>query len=151
MSSFTTSPWMFWVVIGILFVIIEIFDPIFFFLSIGSAAIITGLLATFIHSLVAQVIIFAVLSIAIFFSMKKLGKKLNSTGAPQTNVSALIGKTATVVKTIPQGGRGYVKVGGEEWSAICLLDQEIPETTKVKVMSIEGNKLIVEAYTEEGK
>ncbi|HNX01751.1 MAG TPA: NfeD family protein, partial [Candidatus Cloacimonadota bacterium] len=115
------SPWMYWVAAGIICVIIEIFYPAFFFLSIGIAAIITGILAS--HHLISnfivlQIIIFGVVSIITFLSMKKLGKKVISGPSKPTNVYALVGQTGIVTTNIPASGRGHVKLGGEEWSAI---------------------------------
>lgn len=56
-----------WLIIGIISVIIEIFDPAFFFLALGVGAIATSLLSLtpFIrNSLFGQLLIFAVLSFA---------------------------------------------------------------------------------------
>ena len=93
MSDF--SPWMYWVAGGIICIIIEIFYPAFFFLSIGIAAILTGILAS-LHVIssfiVLQIIIFGVVSILTFISMKKLGKKVISEPTKLTNVYALIGQ-----------------------------------------------------------
>ncbi|HOZ92083.1 MAG TPA: NfeD family protein, partial [Candidatus Syntrophosphaera thermopropionivorans] len=52
-------------------------------------------------------------------------------------------KTGFVTKAIPQDGKGYVKLGGEEWSAISEDGSPIEENTKVTVLGVEGNKLIV--------
>ena len=38
-------PWQIWMMLGIGFIIIEIFDPAFFFFSLGIGAIITSLLS----------------------------------------------------------------------------------------------------------
>ena len=36
------QPWHVWIILGIVFVIIEIFDPAFFFVALGIGAIATG-------------------------------------------------------------------------------------------------------------
>jgi membrane protein implicated in regulation of membrane protease activity len=136
--------WQLWMIIGIICIVIEIFDPAFFFLSLGIAAIITGLLSFAIKSTPLQIIVFAVLSFIAFLSMRKLGKKLLTTPSSETNVYALKGKTGIVTKAIPEHGKGYVKVGGEGWSAIAQNNEEIPINTKVTVIEVEGNKLVVE-------
>jgi membrane protein implicated in regulation of membrane protease activity len=139
------SAWQIWMIIGIICIIIEIFDPAFFFLSLGAAAIITGLISLAVKSTALQIIIFAVLSFLAFLSMRKLGKKILSVTSRDTNVYALKGKTGIVKKAIPEHGKGYVKVGGEEWSAIEKDNKALELDTKVKVIDIDGNKLIVEA------
>jgi membrane protein implicated in regulation of membrane protease activity len=142
----TLLAWHIWMIIGIVFIIIEIFDPAFFFISLGIGAIFTGLLAMlpFIQaSLALQILCFAIISFIAFLFTRKLGKKILANTGSETNVFALKGKTGFVVKSIPEDGRGYVKVGGEEWVAVSTDNHAIEENTKVTVDSIDGNKLIV--------
>lgn len=138
--------WHIWVILGIIFVIIEIFDPSFFFLSLGTGAIITGLLTLFPfvqRYLWLQIFIFAIISFIAFLSMRKLGKKVLANPGPETNVFALKGKLAHVTKAIPANGRGYVKVGSEEWVAITQDHSALAINTKVEILDIDGNKLVV--------
>jgi membrane protein implicated in regulation of membrane protease activity len=81
--------------------------------------------------------------------MRKLGKKILSVTDKDTNVYALKGKTGNVTKAIPEHGRGYVKVGGEEWSAVEKSDKAIEANVKVTVIDIDGNKLVVEEQHKE--
>ena len=136
--------WQIWLIIGIICVIIEIFDPMFFFLSLGIGGILTGALSLIIKSTALQILIFAIISFLAFLSMRKLGKKILTHHGGETNVYALKGKHAIVVKTIEKNGKGYVKVGGEEWSAIEANHGTIPEGSKVIVVGVDGNKLLVE-------
>jgi membrane protein implicated in regulation of membrane protease activity len=150
MSEF--SPWMYWVAAGIICVIIEIFYPVFFFLSIGIAAILTGILAS-LHGIssfiVLQIIIFGVISILTFLSMKKLGKKVISEPTKPTNVYALIGQIGIVTTNIPASGRGHVKIGGEEWSATSQTGEPIATGSQVVIVALDGNKVIVESKKDE--
>lgn len=141
------SAWHIWMIIGIFFVIIEIFDPAFFFIAFGIAAIITGLLSLVPiigDSIVFQILIFAILSFISFLLMRKLGKKVLAHPGGETNVFALKGQTGLVTKAIPAEGKGYVKVGGEEWSAVEVHGNAVDTDQKVTVTGIEGNKLMVE-------
>jgi|WetSurMetagenome_2_1015567.scaffolds.fasta_scaffold906538_1 membrane protein implicated in regulation of membrane protease activity len=146
------SPWMYWVAIGIICVIIEIFYPAFFFLSIGIASIITGVLAS-LHIIssfiVLQIVIFGIVSILTFLSMKKLGKKVIAEPTKPTNVYALIGQFGTVTTNIPASGRGHVKIGGEEWSATSQTGEALATGTKVVIVALDGNKVIVEIKKDE--
>ena len=138
--------WHIWLILGIIFVIIEIFDPAFFFLSLGIGAIVTGLLALlpFVQRyLWLQIFCFAIISFLAFLSMRRLGKRVLVNSGPETNVFALKGKLAHVTKAIPTDGRGYVKVGSEEWVAITEDHSALAEGIKVEILGIEGNKLIV--------
>lgn len=146
MSLFGLEPWAIWLIIGIVCVIIEIFDPAFFFLALGVGAIVTSLLSLtplVRDSLIGQLLFFAVLSFVTFLLMRKLGKKVLSDSGEETNVYALKGKTGLVTQKIPSKGRGRVKIGGEEWSAICEDESEIEVGSHIVVLGVEGNKLIV--------
>ncbi|HOH47146.1 MAG TPA: NfeD family protein, partial [Candidatus Cloacimonadota bacterium] len=110
-------------------------------------AIITGLLS-FVplvgDSIPIQIFFFALFSFIAFLLMRKLGKKILKHSGADTNVHALIGKTGVVTKQILSDAKGYVKIGGEEWSAITGDNTEIQANQKVKVLAIEGNKVVVE-------
>jgi len=133
-------------IFGIGFIIIEIFDPAFFFVSLGIGAIVTALISIipFVQgSVPLQIFIFAVCSFIAFLFMRKLGKKVLRNPGSNTNVYALKGKNGFVTKEIPVEGRGYVKIGGEEWQAIEENQQAVELGTKVIITGIDGNKVIV--------
>ena len=137
------EPWMIWVGIGVICMIIEIFTPGFLFMSFGIGAILTGLVSILVRGTAIQILIFAVITFILFLYLRKFSKKLISESSEETNIFALIGKTGTVMKEIPADGKGYVKIGSEEWSAIAKDGKKIGIEQKVIVSSIEGNKLIV--------
>ena len=142
-------PWMIWVGIGIICMIIEIFTPGFLFMSFGIGAILTGLASLLINGIGFQILIFAVITFIVFLNLRKFSKKLISQTTEETNIFALRDKEGLVTKEIPDDGRGYVKIGGEEWSAISKDGKRITEGTKIRVSSFEGNKLIVNVIEEE--
>jgi membrane protein implicated in regulation of membrane protease activity len=141
--------WMVWVAVGIICFIIEIFTPGFLFMSFGIGAILTGVVES-IFTLEApyQILIFAVITFLVFISMRKLGKKLISESVEETNIYALKGKDGKVVKEIPADGKGYVKIGSEEWSAVSIEGIKIAKEEKVVIEKVEGNKLIVKKKEE---
>jgi membrane protein implicated in regulation of membrane protease activity len=146
------SPWTIWMILGIICVIVEILDPAFFFLSLGLGCIVTGLCSLFPFvgsSIVIQIALFVIFSFISFLLMKKLAKKVLQPAGNDTNIFALKDKIAHVVKDIPVDGKGYVKIGGEEWSAISEDNSELKEGSKVVVIDIEGNKLIVHKSMED--
>ena len=143
-----TDPWMIWIAIGVICMIIEIFTPGFLFLSFGLGAIITGLITLTHIPLWAQLVVFIVISIILFLNLRKLSVKLTKETIP-TNVDALMGKKGFVTEQIPEGGKGYVKIGGEIWSAISQDETMIEVNQKILVKNIDGNKLIVKIFEEE--
>jgi len=140
--------WMIWIAIGLVCLIIEIFTPGFLFMSFGVGAIITGLFSILNISLPIQISIFIFVTFIIFLFMRKISKKIISQASEETNIFALNGKTGIVTKEILLEARGYVKVGGEEWSAISDKNEIIENGVKVIINSVEGNKLIVSKFEE---
>ncbi len=135
--------WMIWIAAGIICMIIEIFTPGFLFMSFGIGAIVTGILSIFVNNINIQVVIFIVITFLLFINLRKFSKKLISNESEETNIFALKGKKGIVTREIPEDGRGYVKIGGEEWSAVTRDGKAIAEGEKISVESSEGNKLIV--------
>lgn len=142
------DPWIIWVAIGIICIIIEIFTPGFLFLSFGVGAILTGLAALIIPSIVFQILTFAVITLIVFLLSRKFSKKLISADYEDTNVKALVGKTGKVTQKIPANEKGYVKIGGEEWAAVAKDNGEIAKDVQVTINDIEGNKVIVTLIEE---
>ena len=138
------SYWTIWIGLGIIFVIIEIFTAGFVFSSFGLGMIFAGLSAyIFPQSLITQVIVFILFTFLIFITSKKWSKKFITESSAKTNVDALIGNTGIVTKAISKNEKGYVKVGGEIWSAISKNGVSLEKETSVEVLEIEGNKLVV--------
>ncbi len=139
--------WHVWIMIGVFCVIIEIFDPAFFFLSLGIGAIATGLLSfssIYSSNVYLQILTFCITSFIAFLLMRRLGRKVLEHPGRETNVFALVGKKAIVIDDIPADGKGHVKIGGEEWAAVVHDGKPLAKGSKVTVLEIEGNKVIVE-------
>ena len=143
------SLWMIWFIIAIVFIVMEIFTPTFFFLSLGIGAIMAGLLSFVSASIPFQILVFVVIAFLVFLWMKKVSGKWFDTKTDKTNVYALQNKTGIVTKTITSETKGYIKIGGEEWPATTEDEKPIDTGQRVRIISIEGNKLIVTAKIEE--
>ena len=137
------DPWLIWLIIGVICLIIEIFDPAVFFVSLGIGGLVTSPISTLGVDIWLQVLIFGIVSFVVFLFMRKVYEKLLQKNKIETNVYALVGKQGIVISPIPQDGRGEVKVGGEIWTAIVQDNSEANNGVKVEILSIEGNKLIV--------
>ncbi|MFC1887482.1 NfeD family protein [Candidatus Cloacimonadota bacterium] len=141
--------WMVWIGIGVICMIIEIFTPGFFFMSVGLGALLTGLVSLILPGTAGQILSFAIITFIIFLFTRKLSRKIMSKTSEETNMDALIGKIGKVAKEIPADERGYVKVEGEEWSAKSFDNVIIKEGSKVEILKVTGNKLIVKEIIEE--
>ena len=143
-------PWQIWLIIAGVCFILEIATVGFLVFWFGVAALITCLISLFVPSIIAQTVIFIVLSIILILLSRPFAKKIGRKDNVVTNSNAIIGKEAIVIKEIDgkTGKVGQVKVLGDTWSAICEDSNiVIPVDSTVKVSKIDGVKLIIEPIT----
>jgi membrane protein implicated in regulation of membrane protease activity len=62
----------------------------------------------------------------------------------KTNADSLVGQHAIVTSDISLDQRGEVKINAVYWVAFVTKDIKIEEGSKVIILGIEGNKLLVE-------
>lgn len=143
-------PWQIWLIIAGVCFILEIATVGFLVFWFGVAALITCLISLFVPSIIAQTVIFIVLSVILILLSRPFAKKIGRKDNVVTNSNAIIGKEGIVIKEIDgkTGKVGQVKVLGDTWSAICEDSNiVIPVDSTVKVSKIDGVKLIVEPIT----
>ena len=142
--------WIFWIILGAILVIAEIFTTGFVLLWFGIGALAAGLAGLVgIHSITLQFLIFAVVSIALtaasrtifvnYFSREKSGGDLKS------GFEGLPGKMGTVVSS-SRGAlhEGAVKVFGSTWTAYPADGEEPLEAgDRVVVERIQGASIYV--------
>lgn len=154
MDILTQYAWIGWLVLILLFAVIEVFtlELTFLMLSLGSVAgLLTGLLAT---DWWVQVLVAAIAALGLLFLLRP--RLLRRLGRDQlghaTNVDALIGMLATVVHTVSLAG-GQVRLeNGEAWSAKSLLPGEtFPIGSRVTIEAIVGAHAIVRAVEHEAE
>jgi len=132
-----------WLVVGLLFFISEIGMPgLFFFLAGGIGAFVAALFAYMEFSFYVQASVWTIVSVITFFCLRRF-VTISKTNHHKTNIQALIGQKARVTKRIEAHGVGYVKVNGQEWSAITHYENGFEVDAKVVVIGFSGNKLIV--------
>lgn len=92
-----------------------------------------------------QIVLFLVIGLALLIATRPLCRKFLASRSEKTNVDAIIGRTCIVTEEIRNiDEQGEVKVGGLRWSARSANDAVIPVDTRVRVLEIQGVKLIVE-------
>ena len=132
---------MFWFILFVVFLIIEIITVglVSIWFSFGS---LFALLSTcFTDNVLIQSIIFVVFSLVLIVLCRPLLKS-KFLKSEATNYGKFIGKTGIVTKEITSNNYGEVKVDGTIWTAKA--SKKIKKDEKVKVLDIEGVKLIVE-------
>lgn len=115
-----------------------------------------GALVAFIAALVGapvpvQIVLFFVVSFVLLLFTRPLVKKSFNVKREKTNAESLIGEQAVVLETINNiAASGQVQIRGQEWMARTRDGStQIPKDEIVKVVAIEGVKLIVENVVEE--
>ena len=142
------SDWQAWLVAALLLFVAEMFAPGFWLacVAIGClAAAAVGLLP--LVGLPIQVVTFAATTVLSFIGVRPLLLRHFSAGGHgiRTNVDALIGKTGIVTERIDPGTRsGRVLVDGEDWRGASLDEAAIESGTRITVVQVDGNTLLVD-------
>lgn len=93
-----------------------------------------------------QIAVFLGVSALTLALFKPLSSKFLKPRLSATNADRVIGAAALVTETIDNTqAQGQVRVNGQIWSARSAQDVVIPSGQDVKVLRIEGVKVIVEA------
>lgn len=131
-----------WLLAFLLFLGIELVTVNLVSIWFAIGAFVSMILAYFTDNFYIQMIVFIVVSVVILLITKPLAKKFKKTSFVPTNSDMVIGKIGEVTKEITSDNYGEVKVFGNYWTACSK--KKIAVGEKVKVINIEGVKLIVE-------
>lgn len=140
-------PWQIWLIISGVCFIAEIATVGFLVFWFGVSALITCLLSLFISNVIVQTVIFVILSVILICLTRPFAEKMNKNDNIVTNSNAIIGKEGVVTKDITPNDVGQVKVSGDIWTAVSAYTDIIPKGSTIKVLSIDGVKLVVEPVT----
>lgn len=131
-----------WLIVAIILSIIELGTISLVSVWFIASALISLLLALLGFSFYIQLINFVILGIILLiFTRKPLLKYLNKT-KQKTNADRILDMMGLVTEDIDIDQPGEVKVDGKRWTAIAK--EKIVKGKKVKILNIEGVKLLVE-------
>jgi membrane protein implicated in regulation of membrane protease activity len=133
----------FWLGLFLLAVIFEAATVDFVAIWFAVGSIPAFILALFGSPIWLQVSVFLLITIILIAFTRPYMLKYFKTNQIKTNVYSVIGKTATVSEIINPNEIGAVKLRGQVWSAMSASKIEVG--TEVRILEIEGVKLIVEA------
>lgn len=102
-------------------------------------------------SIFLQIIVFLIVSLILLFYTRPIALKYFNKERAKTNLDSLIGKQAVVTASIHNlQETGQVIVDGKEWTARSSdASKSFEKDTVVRIVSIKGVKLIVEAFEKE--
>ena len=130
-----------WFLVGVVFLVSELFVPGFILIFFAAGSWVTALFAWLSGSgLTAQIALFVISSLVLLFALRKIGLKTFK-GETRENTDermndVKIGKNAIVTKTIAPHASGEIKIMGSFWRAVA--DAEIEAGASVIVESQES-------------
>lgn len=139
--------WAIWLVVVVLLTVIEAATINLVCVWFIASGIISLFLSLIWDSLLIQFGVFVVVGIILLLLTRPMLLKMIEQRETKTNLERIIGMEGIVTSKIKKNTIGEVKVDGKLWSAIS--DISIPEESIVKVLRIEGVKLVVEKVEEE--
>ncbi len=137
--------WMWWLAVGLIVGVVEMLTVDFIFIMFVGGALAAMIVALLGAPLWMQVVVFAVVSVALLLLARPPVKAWVARTTPDilTNAQALVGADArTLVEVTETGGR--IKMRGEVWTARTEIPGDvIPPDTEVVVSQIDGAIAVV--------
>lgn len=146
MSIFNMPPAIFWLVMGLFLLTMEVVTPGFVICFFGLAAVIVGLLCWRMPSLPAtwQLILFAILSVVTLLTARK-GLRRMFDGRRRDGADGIddtcAGRHVVVIEPIIPPREGKVEMNGTPWNAVA--DEPLAAGAAAEVVSREGLTLTV--------
>ena len=127
---------------AVVFLIIELATPSFFFICFAVGAAATGIYGQFYpESYPWQIGIFIFVSAVLLPLSRKFANKISKPAPETSNVDRMINETAIVIKDIDPDDPGQIRYQGEIWRAEA--EEKIEKEAKVTILSIAGTTVKV--------
>lgn len=137
--------WILWVAAMVVFAVVEAAT-----VSVVSVWFIGGAAAALVVQLLGggwiwQIVAFLVASALLLACLRPFVKKYVTPRKIATNAEALVGKEAVITEEVNNLlGTGALKLEGKTWSVRSHTQQVLPQGCVVKIVKIEGVKLVAE-------
>ena len=132
-----------WLAVTIIAIVIELITPelVSLWFAIGG---IVGIVFSFIPGLPwwGEIIIFAVVSMVLLLSVRPVLKKYFHQKKIATNTDRIIGQDVRMLTQADFDNLGSAKIGDVVWSVKSENDTSLLENEIVRIVAVEGNKLI---------
>ena len=137
-------PVIIWLVLTILFLVAEAATAGLITIWLIPGSVVALLLALCHLPVPIQLVAFFLLSAVALILTRRYAADRRPPKKIPTNADRLLGKAGMVEQAIDNAAaQGRVQVQGEDWSARSQSGEPIPQGTPVRVLAIEGVKLIV--------
>jgi membrane protein implicated in regulation of membrane protease activity len=137
-------PSIWWALLGVALMVIEMAATTFFLLWFGVGAFLTALFSLFVPTVWAQYTFFAVASVLLVAATRRWAQRLTGPAARPANMDALVGQEGRVIELV-DGAKGLavVKVAGETWRAETEDSSPLEAGAPVTVKATRGNTLVL--------
>ena len=143
MEYLIANPWIMWLAVGVLFLIVELLTTALVSIWFVPSAIITCLLSFVVDNLLIQIAIFVVLSAVFMVVCRKIyNKHIKKPVDDVDQNEKLLGKTATVTEDT-NGITGRILVGDVYWRAVSENGDIIQKGETVKIKGVNGTTLVI--------
>lgn len=135
------------ILVGTILVEFETSDLVTIWFSVGAIA---ALIAAALNvPIVGQIAIFIVVSLILLVLTRPLTKRFMDKEVVKTNADRMVGMHGVVITEIPFDGKGEIRVDSQIWRAFSTQKDPIIVGTRVVILDIVGNKLLVDVLKEE--
>lgn len=139
----------FWLIAAVAFLVAEALTVGLVTIWFALGALVAALLAHLGAGLAVQSIVFIAVSVVVLALIRPYLVRFTQSKKKATNADRVIGMVCMVAEDIDNiMGRGAVSVDGKVWSARTSNGDKLGIGTYVRVLAIQGVKLIVEAAGE---
>lgn len=143
MEYLVNNPWVAWLGVAVLFLVVELLTTTLVSIWFVPAAIIVCLLTFVIDSLVWQIAIFVVLSAVFMVVARKIYKKHIKKPVDDVDQNEkLLGKAALVTEDT-NAISGRILVGDVYWRAVSENGDTIPKGETVVIKGVNGTTLVI--------
>ena len=141
---------MYWLILIIVLVVIEIITLGLTTIWFAGGAVFAFFAAVLEFSVQTQLVVFLIVSFVLLLFTRPLAIRFVNRETVKTNVDGLIGRKAKVIKKIDNNEpSGAAVIDGQEWTARSADEAvTIPVGTHVVIKEVRGVKLIVEMIPE---
>lgn len=144
----------FWAILGFILIGIEIFalNMILVFFGVGALVVAALTAAGLISSMAIQLLVFALVSLLVLFTLRRRFRKIFSgtahRGEGRADDTGFSGRHAKVISEF-SNGRGEVELGGTGWKAISESGANLKVGDTVRVTGSQGINLLVEPISQD--
>lgn len=132
-----------WLLIAVVFMIIEALTLGIVSIWFALGAIVAMLFAFVVDSFFIQLVIFLASSLVLVATTRKIAVEKLKIGQHKTNIDELIGKECIVVKPMSMLETGEIKLDGKIWRAVSESKQNYEVNDVTTVLRIEGVTIVV--------